>query len=102
MKIEFLTRKLALIETDRAAETKLPIAVIQSARLKLTLLRAAPDIGTLQGWKSLGYRETSRGSDVEHTIFVTPEWEMNMQFQIEQDSTRVVVVSMKECSRESA
>lgn len=41
MEIEFADSDLAIIETDDAAKTKLPIAVIKSARRKLTLLRAA-------------------------------------------------------------
>ena len=35
MEIEFYDQKLALLLTDRAAETKLPIAVISSFRRKI-------------------------------------------------------------------
>ena len=48
----------ALIETDRAAETKLPmLSVINSFRDKMVVLRAAPDERTLRNWKSLHYEK---------------------------------------------
>jgi len=55
MDVEFRDKKLALVETDRAAETRLPIAVINSLRHKLVIIRAAPDERTIRNWKSLHY-----------------------------------------------
>ena len=55
MDIEFSDSRLALVETTRAAETRLPIAVINSLRSKLVIIRAAPDERTLRNWKSLHY-----------------------------------------------
>jgi plasmid maintenance system killer protein len=43
MEIEFRDKTLALVETDRAPETHLPLAVINSLRDKLIYLRAAAD-----------------------------------------------------------
>ena len=57
MHIEFADKKLALIETDRAAETRLPISDITSCRNKLVVLRAAPDERTLRKWTSLHYEK---------------------------------------------
>lgn len=57
MDIEFRDEKLALVETDRAAETKLPVSVINSLRKKLGIMRAAPDERTLRNWKSLHYEK---------------------------------------------
>lgn len=57
MRIEFKDPKLALIRTDRAIETKLPIAVIKSCREKLILLEAALDDRVLRNWKSLEYKK---------------------------------------------
>ena len=53
MEIEFRDKSLELIETERAAETKLPTAVIDSLRDKLVVLRAAPDERKLRNWRSL-------------------------------------------------
>ena len=57
MDVEFRDKALALIETDRAAETRLPISVINSLRQKLVVIRAAPDERTLRNWKSLHYEK---------------------------------------------
>src|SRR6266566_6271891 len=57
MDVEFRDKTLALIETDRAAETRLPISVINSLRQKLVVIRAAPDEKTLRNWKSLHYEK---------------------------------------------
>jgi proteic killer suppression protein len=57
MDVEFRDKSLALIETDRAAETRLPIAVVNSLRQKLVVIRAAPDERTLRNWKSLHYEK---------------------------------------------
>ena len=55
MDVEFRDKNLALVQTDRAAETCLPISVINSFRRKLVVIRAAPDERTLRNWKSLHY-----------------------------------------------
>lgn len=57
MEIDFRDKTLALVETDRAAETRLPVSVINSMRQKLVVLRAAPDERTLRNWKSLHYEK---------------------------------------------
>ena len=57
MDIEFRDEMLALVETDRAAETKFPVSVINSLRKKLGVIRAAPDERTLRNWKSLHYEK---------------------------------------------
>ena len=57
MEIEFRDKTLALVETDRAAETRLPVSVINSLRQKLVVIRAAPDERTLRNWKSLHYEK---------------------------------------------
>ena len=57
MEIDSRDKTLALIETERAAETRLPVSVINSLRQKLVVLRAAPDERTLRNWKSLHYEK---------------------------------------------
>jgi proteic killer suppression protein len=60
MDIEFRDPMLALVETGRAAETRLPISVINSLRQKLVIIRAAPDERTLRNWKSLHYEKMEK------------------------------------------
>lgn len=57
MDVEFHDKTLALVETDDAQRTRLPFAVINSLRRKLTIFRAAPDERTLRNWKSLHYEK---------------------------------------------
>jgi proteic killer suppression protein len=57
MDIDFRDEMLALVETDRAAETKLSVSLINSMRKKLAVMRAAPDERTLRNWKSLHYEK---------------------------------------------
>lgn len=73
MEIEFREKTLALVETDRAAETRLPVSVINSMRQKLVVLRAAPDERTLRNWKSLHYEKME---DEERSI------RLNKQFRL--------------------
>ncbi len=74
MEIEFADADLALIETDDAAKTKLPIAVIKSARRKLTLLRAAPDDRSLRNWKSLHYEKLKGDRKGQRSIRVNQSY----------------------------
>jgi toxin HigB-1 len=57
MKIEFSTKRLALIRTNKAHELGLPIHVIKACREKLKAIEAAPDERTLRNWKSLYYKK---------------------------------------------
>jgi len=57
MDVEFRDKTLALVETEHAAETRLPVSVINSLRQKLVVIRAAPDERTLRNWKSLHYEK---------------------------------------------
>lgn len=78
MDIEFRDKTLALVETDHAAETRLPIAVINSLRQKLVLLRAATDERTLRNWKSLHYEKMD---EVERSIRLNKQY--RLIFEIE-------------------
>ncbi|HEX7424612.1 MAG TPA: type II toxin-antitoxin system RelE/ParE family toxin [Terriglobales bacterium] len=60
MEVAYQDKKLALVETDRAAETPLPVSLINSLRQKLVVIRAAPDERTLRNWKSLHYEKMKR------------------------------------------
>ena len=76
MDVEFQDKRLALIETDRAAETRLPISVINSCRQKLVVIRAAPNEQTLRNWKSLHYEKLKGDRDGQRSIRI------NRQFRL--------------------
>ena len=81
MDVEFAQSELALVETDRAAQTGLPVAVISAARQRLALLRAAPDFEMLGRWKSFG-PVSCAGLTADHAVVISPEW--SMQVRIDQ------------------
>src|SRR3546814_12604948 len=72
MDIEFADSRLALIETEAAADARLPVAVIQLARQRFGIIRAAPDLRTLNNWKSWGLRP--RPESAEHLVPLSPQW----------------------------
>jgi proteic killer suppression protein len=76
MEIVFADPILALVETDDAGRTKLPVAVIKAARRKLTLLRAAPDDRALRNWKSLHYEKLKGDRDGQRSIRINDKYRM--------------------------
>lgn len=93
MDIEFADPRLALIETEAAADTRLPVAVIQTARQRFSIMRAAPDARTLHNWKSLGLKP--RDGSVEHLVVLSPQWAIAVKI-IEKNSIMTVVVTAME------
>ena len=75
MDIEYADSKLALVETERAAETRLPHEVINSLRDKLVVIRAATDERTLRNWRSLHYEKLQRPGD-QRSIRINKQWRL--------------------------
>jgi proteic killer suppression protein len=76
MDVIFADPVLALIETDEAGKTKLPVAVIKSARRKLTVLRAAPDDRSLRNWKSLHYEKLKKDREGLRSLRLNDQFRM--------------------------
>ena len=94
MEVEFRDSKLALIETDRAAETKLPLSVINSARRKLIVIRAAPDERTMRNWKSLHYEQMSGSQEGVRSIRLNDQWRMTLEVDGECSPPKVIVLAI--------
>jgi proteic killer suppression protein len=97
MQIVFADDSLALIETDQAGRTRLPVAAIKSARRKLTILRAVPDKRSLQNWKSLRF-ENGRCANGGR-CFVRLSEQLRMVFTLD-DKTRpptITITTIEEC-----
>jgi toxin HigB-1 len=95
MDIEFRNKSLALIETDRAAETKLPASVINSFRDKMVVLRAAPDERTLRNWKSLHY-EKLKGQEHERSIRLNKKWRVVFLIETGCKPNKITVLSVED------
>ena len=88
MKIEFVDERLALIDTDRASETRLPLAVIGSWHQRVVLIRAVPDARTLRNWRSLGY-ELNEVSG-QHSIQLYDQW--RIVFELDENRSPPVMI----------
>lgn len=81
----FADGSLALLETEDAGQTKLPVPVIKSARRKLTVLRAATDDRSLRNWKSLHYEKLKGDRDGLRSIRVNDQY--RMVFSLDESTT---------------
>ena len=95
MDIDFRDKSLVLIETDRAAETKLPISVINSFRDKMVVIRAATDERTLREWKSLHY-EKLQGSSGERSIRLNRQWRVVFLIDTERKPNKITVLRVED------
>jgi proteic killer suppression protein len=96
MEIEFRDKTLELVETDRAAETKLPIAVINSLRDKLVILRAAPDERTLRNWQSLHYEKLKGDRDGQRSIRINKQWRLVFVIDTERKPNKMTVLAVED------
>ena len=94
MEIEFYDQKLALLLTDRAAETKLPIAVISSFRRKIGLIRAAPDERTLRNWKSLHYEKLRGDRNGQFSIKINDQWRIVFTVNTECEPPKMLILEV--------
>jgi toxin HigB-1 len=96
MKIEFRDRRLALITTERAAETKLPFAVIKSCREKLVVLAAAPDERTLRNWRSLRYEKLKGEREGQRSIRLNDQWRLVFELHDKQNPPTIMVLMVED------
>jgi proteic killer suppression protein len=96
MDIEFKDSRLSLIETDRAMETRLPIAVISSFRQKLVVLRAAPDERTLRNWKSLHYEKLEGDRAGQRSIRLNKQWRLVFTLNSDLTPPKLTVLSVED------
>jgi proteic killer suppression protein len=96
MDIEFADKTLALIETNKAGATRLPVAVIRSVRRKLIALRAAPDERALRNWKSLHYEKLKGNPDGKRSIRVNDQYRIVFILDNEAEPQKVTILSIED------
>jgi toxin HigB-1 len=96
MEVEFRDKKLALVETDRAAETKLPVALIESLRDKLGYIRSAKSEMSLRNWKSLHYEKLSGKRSEERSIRLNKQWRLVFTVNSECDPPKITVLGVED------
>jgi plasmid maintenance system killer protein len=93
MDIQFRDQRLALMRTDRAAETLLPCFVIRSWQEIITVIDAIPDAHTLRNWQSLGYERL--GDDL-HSLRLLDHWRMVFELDENRSPPVMIVVAIDE------
>ena len=96
MEIEYADSTLALIETDNAGATRLPVAVIRSARRKLALLRAATDDRTLRNWKSLHYEKLKGDRENQRSIRVNDKYRIVFELDSEANPQKATILAIED------
>jgi proteic killer suppression protein len=97
MEIEFKDKqKIALIETENAADTQLPISVINSCRKKFNLLRAAPDERTLRNWKSLHYEKLKGDKEGKRSIRLNDQWRLIFLLNDERNPPSIIILGIED------
>jgi proteic killer suppression protein len=95
MEIEFQDTRVALVETDRAAASRLPIEVINALRQKLVVIRAAPDERTLRNWKSLHYEKLQRPGE-QHSIRINKQWRLVFTIDTKCQPNKMTVLGVED------
>ena len=95
MDIVFTDPKLALAETDRAAETRLSLALIESLRDKLVALRSARDERFLRNWKSLHYEQLNRPGD-QKSIRLNKQWRLVFTIDTKVIPNRITILGVED------
>jgi proteic killer suppression protein len=96
MMVLFADEALALIETERAGETRLAVALIKSARRKLTILRAAPDDRTLRNWKGLHYEKLQGERDGQRSIRLNNQFRLVFELDASTNPNTVKILGIED------
>lgn len=96
MDVRFKDKKLALIETDQATETRFPVSVINSARQKLVIVRSAPDERTLRNWKSLHFEKLKGNYAGLFSIRLNIQWRLVFELETDCAPPRLTVIAIED------
>ncbi len=96
MDVEFADQTLALIETNDAAKTGLPISVINSFRDKFVVVRAAPDERVFRNWKSLHYEKLEGYKDNRRSIRLNKQWRVVFTINTECSPNKIRVLAVED------
>jgi proteic killer suppression protein len=96
MEIEYRDKRLALIPTDRAAETRLPVSVIKSLREKLIVISAAPDERTLRNWKSLHYEQLKGDRTGQRSIRLNNQFRLVLQVDDSHSPPKAILLGVED------
>ena len=96
MEIVFADETLALIETDEAGATRLPVAIIKSARRKLAVLRASVDDRSLRNWKSLHYEKLKGDREGQRSVRLNDKYRLVFELDEQTDPQTITIVAIED------
>lgn len=96
MEVEFSDKDLSLVETDQAAETKLPIGLINALRDKLVIIRNATDERTLRNWKSLHYEKLEGRRSGQRSIRINRQWRLVFTIDTKRTPNKITVLAVED------
>lgn len=96
MEIEYRDKRLALVPTDRAAETRLPVAVIKSLREKLIVISAAPDERTLRNWRSLRYEQLKGDRQGKKSIRLNDQYRLLLEVDNSRTPPKAILLGVED------
>lgn len=96
MKVLFVDKTLAIIETDSAHKTKLPAEVVLSARRKIRFIRGAKDIRDLKSWKSLQFEKLHNDPDGDYSIRVNRQWRIVFDINEDCQPNEIIIICIKD------
>jgi toxin HigB-1 len=97
MEVEFRDKQaLDLVETDRAAETRLSAAIINALRDRLVVIRAAPDERTLRNWRSLHYEKLEGDRSGQRSIRINRQWRLVFTVETDRTPNKMTILSVED------
>lgn len=98
MDVAFDDSKLALVETEDAVASELPVSVIRWLRSHLCIVRAAPDERTLRNWRTLGYDEGEELFGRGKSLSVPPNLRLYFRLEDKIPQPTFVVMSLSQAT----
>jgi len=96
MNVAFADPDLAKIETLEAAQTRFSVAIIKSARRKLTVLRAAPNERALRNWKSLNYQKLKGEREGQRSIRLNDQFRMVFELDDNEKPPKATILAIED------
>ena len=96
MRIVYADERLAKIETEEAAETRLPVAIIKSARRKITVLKAAVDDRSLRNWKSLHYEKLKGDREGQRSIRLNDQYRLVFELDEKTEPQTITILGIED------
>lgn len=96
LRVVYADDRLAKIETTEAADTRLPVAVIKSARRKISVLKAATDDRSLRNWKSLHYEKLKGDREGQRSIRLNDQYRLVFELDEETNPPTVTILGIED------